>query len=77
MVDIINHGHPAWPQGRPCRLEFEPLITPSVQAVVDEQVDTSNLAQQAWEPLPSRTLDIRPARPQILRDRHADLCMQG
>jgi hypothetical protein len=77
VVDVIDHGYAAGPQEGPGRLELEAHVPPGVQAVVHEHVDLPELAQQAAEPLAACPGNIGPPGPQVLRDGHSDLGMQG
>jgi hypothetical protein len=75
-VNVVYHRNPAWRQGPPYCVELEARIARSVQAVMNEEVDLLESADQFWQPPPARPLHVRPAGTQGLRDGYADLVMQ-
>src|SRR5258708_14751222 len=71
VVNVVYHRDPAWGQRRPYCVELEARVARSVQAVMNEEVDLLEPADQLWQPLPARPLHIRPAGTQVLRDGYA------
>jgi hypothetical protein len=76
VVDIVYHHNPTWRQHRPYRVELEARVARRVQAVMNEEADLLEPADQLWQPPPARSLYIRPAGPEVPGDSYADLVMQ-
>ena len=75
-VNVVYHRDPAGRQRRPYRAELETDVSRRVQAVMNEEVDLLERADQSRQPLPARPLHVRPAGPQILWNGNGDLVMQ-
>jgi hypothetical protein len=75
-VNVVYHRDPTWRQRRPYCAELEADGARRVQAVMNEEVDLLECADQFWQPPPARPLHIRPAGPQVLRDGYTDLVVQ-
>jgi hypothetical protein len=61
QVDVVDHDHPARSEPTPDALELEEHVPRRMPAVMDEQIDCSQLGEERAKTTPARAADVRPA----------------